>query len=424
MLKKITRSFSSISNYKLPSIEKVLIYNKLTAFEYHKHRYTTYFATTKVVDAHYEHQDSLATLKQALYDYGIQPCNIKTVQTRHQGYNLLYKNGQEDSIDKYHFPPKDFFQPDLIIAIGGDGTFLRASHLIHPKLKTLHVPIVGINSNPKFSEGRLMLKTPNPEDPIDVKLKKLFNSHKIEVTTRNRIQVTLTTKNRLNFVPKDFYDELPLNEIRTLNPKNIHDPDYFKRLNKRYARQGYKSAELPIVALNDVYVGERGASMVSNLEISFRSSETNEIIELAKQKSSGVVFCTGTGSTGWTNSINKITDSVTKSVLANIQAIRPNLTLNETEIQKITQRVNERRTVFDPETPAMGMTFREAINNSISSAIKSSNFVFTDEASVKSRLHHGLITIDGSTFHSFPSGSSINLEMNKKMAIKCITGFQ
>lgn len=36
---------------------------------------------------------------------------------------------------------------DLVIAVGGDGTFLRTSHYIE------HIPHLGVNSNPKLKEG-------------------------------------------------------------------------------------------------------------------------------------------------------------------------------------------------------------------------------------------------------------------------------
>lgn len=42
---------------------------------------------------------------------------------------------------------------DLIIPVGGDGTFLLTSNLIVNSDK----PILGINSNPEYSEGFLML---------------------------------------------------------------------------------------------------------------------------------------------------------------------------------------------------------------------------------------------------------------------------
>ena len=38
---------------------------------------------------------------------------------------------------------------DLVITLGGDGTFTRAAHIVHSSL------ILGINSNPKKSEGAL-----------------------------------------------------------------------------------------------------------------------------------------------------------------------------------------------------------------------------------------------------------------------------
>ena len=51
---------------------------------------------------------------------------------------------------------KLFQNKDLIIAVGGDGTFLMASHFIFDK-----TPILGVNSDPRFKEGFFMTSEKN-----------------------------------------------------------------------------------------------------------------------------------------------------------------------------------------------------------------------------------------------------------------------
>lgn len=60
---------------------------------------------------------------------------------------------------------------DVIIPIGGDGTFLLAAGRANPLFSQIQhkIPVVGFNSDPKRSEGRLMLPkhySSNPEDAV------------------------------------------------------------------------------------------------------------------------------------------------------------------------------------------------------------------------------------------------------------------
>lgn len=72
--------------------------------------------------------------------------------------------------------------------------------------------------------------------------------------------------------------------------------------------QGFDSNEIAggrILALNDVFIGEKNSAKVSYYEVSpelqKRYSEQVAIDDepAVKQKSSGVIVCTGTGSTSW-----------------------------------------------------------------------------------------------------------------------------
>lgn len=58
---------------------------------------------------------------------------------------------------------------DIIVPIGGDGTFLLAAGRASPlfALSQQKTPIVGFNSDPQRSEGRLMLPKQYSENPAD-----------------------------------------------------------------------------------------------------------------------------------------------------------------------------------------------------------------------------------------------------------------
>lgn len=71
-----------------------------------------------------------------------------------------------------------FNSKDLIITVGGDGTFIRASHFIQDAF------IIGINSEPKTSEGAWISIKANEIKKIEEIFKGKFNTRKV-----NRINV-------------------------------------------------------------------------------------------------------------------------------------------------------------------------------------------------------------------------------------------
>ena len=129
---------------------------------------------------------------------------------------------------------KDLFQDkDLIITIGGDGVFIRAACFLK------ETPILGINSEPEFSEGAL---TSIDETQIS-SLKKILNGgYKIKEMERIKI-----TKN---------------------------------------------NTELPHFALDEIYVGASTQFHTSRYKIKCKGKEE-------EQRSSGVIIATSSGSNAW-----------------------------------------------------------------------------------------------------------------------------
>ncbi len=76
-----------------------------------------------IVPAHEEHVSTVATVKEALAHAGAEVVRIRTAEFDDRGL-------------------------DLVVTVGGDGTLLRASHSVGPR-----VPILAINSAPTYSVG-------------------------------------------------------------------------------------------------------------------------------------------------------------------------------------------------------------------------------------------------------------------------------
>ncbi len=98
--------------------------------------------------------------------------------------------------------PKQIKKSNLIIVVGGDGTFIRASHHLDSK-----IPIFGINPDPKKTEGFFTRAT---VDDYQEKLDKIIGG-KYDTLMLNRLKVTINGKP---------LPELALNDAAFLNKKS------------------------------------------------------------------------------------------------------------------------------------------------------------------------------------------------------------
>jgi NAD+ kinase len=134
--------------------------------------------------------------------------------------------------------PGELKNIDLVVSIGGDGTALSASHFLVDK------PILAVNSDPEKSEGALTTLT---IDDLERKLDEI-KSNKFKVEKLERIEVEINGK--------------------------LQNP----------------------LALNEIFIANERAYLVSKYKIKLKHE--GKIVE-EEQKSSGLIFSTGTGSTAW-----------------------------------------------------------------------------------------------------------------------------
>ncbi len=146
---------------------------------------------------------------------------------------LIEKLGIDYTFVEVRDLKRELLDVDLVITAGGDGTFIRAANYLK------EVPILGINSEPEFSEGAL---TSLNDDELDV----------------------------LEEILKGDYDIVKRPRIKVI----------------------FNGKELDQLALNDVYVGSTTHFHSSRYIIKFNGSSE-------EQRSSGVLFSTGSGSSAW-----------------------------------------------------------------------------------------------------------------------------
>lgn len=227
-----------------------------------------------------------------------------------------------------------------------------------------------------------------------------------------------------DFKIRDFFgkinNDFPCAQLNIKKTKCSSDPEFF------YSRT------LDVMALNDVYIGEKHTSLVSNLDLKYKTKDQSYYktedswIDHLPQKNSGVVLTTGTGSTGWSSSINYINTEAVRTVLQKFRQegliqrhpFNRDRIANE-ELARITEEINEARTTFSGTENYLGLTFREPIRNKISS-LDDSNYLKISCLQAKSKLKDGFISIDGTIYYDFSRGSIVDVICDPKYAIECL----
>ncbi len=121
-------------------------------------------------------------------------------------------------LERSKFDKESLKDYDLIVSVGGDGTFLRASHFAYSR------PVLGINSNTETSEGVLCSAT---KHNLEEKLVRIAaGKFTVKKFTRVRVSFLNTGSN---------YDAL--NEIYIGSATPYHTSRYILKLNKIKERQ-------------------------------------------------------------------------------------------------------------------------------------------------------------------------------------------
>src|SRR3989338_1378233 len=139
---------------------------------------------------------------------------LQAVEKTLKKYNVNYTVSKREGLNK-----KAFQNKELVIAVGGDGTFLRASHFIFD-----NTPILGVNSDPKRKEGFFMAAT---RKDFDGKFSKIANN-KFKIKKLNRLEAYLNNKK----IP-----ELALNEFYISSKKEYHTARYYLTIKGKRERQ-------------------------------------------------------------------------------------------------------------------------------------------------------------------------------------------
>lgn len=119
-----------------------------------------------------------------------QKSTLEIVENTLKKYKINYKLANRDKLNKNQFHNKD-----LAIAVGGDGTFLRAAQFIDKQL------LFGVNSDVKNKEGFFMKSDKNN---FEKKLKKIIYN-KFKIRKLPRLEAYISNEKIETFALNEFF---------------------------------------------------------------------------------------------------------------------------------------------------------------------------------------------------------------------------
>ncbi|KAH8407588.1 hypothetical protein KR222_007492 [Zaprionus bogoriensis] len=299
---------------------------------------------------------------------------------------------------------------DVIVPVGGDGTFLLSANRASPlfALSQQKTPIVGFNSDPQHSEGRLMLPkqySDNPAEAVD-----RIKTGDFKWMHRSRIRTTLLGSNGTIPESTDLFRHTTVKMEQVVTSPELLDQDMANKYKAKMKRV------LPYLALNEVFIGEHLSARVSHLQLVLDHQDL-----VNKTKCSGLCVSTGTGSTSWHTSINRITARDVGDLLRSLPDA------NSLDVQQMLDNAEEiahrynQGLLFPPDDPRLCYSIREQICVGVwpsPKSFKSRDFV--QSIFIKSHCIDANLVIDGSICYPFNDGAKVLLEVHPEDALLTI----
>ncbi|XP_055687911.1 NAD kinase 2, mitochondrial isoform X2 [Lutzomyia longipalpis] len=380
------------------SLKRALIVAKLSRYEFEKRRYPDLNSTQLE-----EKIRGRGTDYDSLIHFNEMHSNFRKSVVdafRHCGVEVRV-------VDRHSITKESITWADIIVPVGGDGTFLmaasRADFINAPTGRK--VPVVGFNSDPESSEGRLMLPKVYSADTKSA-IERIMN-HNFTWMHRSRIRITHLASNGNLPEAIDLHEHKGNNmEHLSLEPELLdsHEQELYDAKVKR---------TLPYLALNEVFIGETLSARVSHLQLRADGVVTNT-------KCSGLCVSTGTGSTSWHTSINRLSPKNVEELLTILR--QGNHLVGHLDANEIAREYN-RRLVFPPDDPRLCYSIREEIRVGVWPNPKGGmeSRAFASKLFIQSRCLDASLVIDGSISYPFNDGAKVVLETRPEDALLTIS---
>lgn len=394
LCRSVTTSFQKVKTTFKPKTAVVL--SKVTRYEFEKQTHQNFtekqlqqYLESKRSDyeglcaRHQHHQYCVDLIEKELRKHGIE---VKVVQRFDLDSDLIN-------------------WADVIFTAGGDGTFLLTAN----KVRSNDKPVIGLNTDPSRSAGCLCLpKDKYSASQCDAAIKRLL-AGEFRWLQRQRIRITVSGHTE-KLAPIELKDQqLLYHEHRFLEHVNEHEVNQKPVLSDENGRTDV----LPIVALNEVFIGEALSSRVSYYEMKIDNEPR------IKEKSSGVTICTGTGSTSWHFHINQLSTDAVDNILriSNSLSDCTSPLENKALIKEITKRFNK-SLVFDPSELRMAYTIRDPVRNDVYNVPSVKGFA--NKIQMRSRMWDAHLVIDGGFSFKFNDGAMATFEIHEEDALKSV----
>lgn len=380
-------------------LRRAVVLSKLSRFEYLRRQHN---------DLTEQQLETYLRDRGTDYDVLVRHHNLHQEFEEHVKSSLVKHDVEIQVVDRFNYCEEQVSWADIVFAAGGDGTFLLAASRV-PDNTT---PVVGLNSDPSRSEGRLCLSpqcSDNLEEMID-KLKRGEFTWKF----RNRIRITMKGK-------EIFQSPTELHEPELLEPHHRFF-DCMTELQKLRASQSSENAavrqhRLPILALNEVFIGEKLSARVSYFEM-----RVNNESSAWRVKSSGLCVTTGTGSTSWHLSMNRLTEHSVNEVIRILgkegvvsSTVDPGLA------SRVAQKYND-GLAFTSDNMDMCYTIRDLISAEVWPSPKGiPPRGHVQRLEVCSRCFDAGLVVDGTVFFNFNDGTSVVLEICPEDSLRTIS---
>ncbi|KAL3288078.1 hypothetical protein HHI36_002529 [Cryptolaemus montrouzieri] len=372
------------------SLNKVLVLTKMTRYDYEKLKYK------ELNSQQFENMlKARGTNLEKLKHHNIlQKTNVEKIVKIliDLGSDVRVVN-RKIHIFRYSYNKDAVSWADCIVPAGGDGTYLLAASLIRNR----SIPVIGINSDPTRSEGYLCLPkkySTNPKEAFE-KVK----SGQFQWKYRSRIRTKIVGATRME--PELLHHEIPSYNVEKVIGKGWEDID------------SNGSRTLPVLALNEVFIGETLSARVSHLELNFDNAN-----HFTNTKCSGICICTGTGSTSWHYSINRIPVQ-TVAELLRLMDMDP--TEGKNSLATVYADMYNQNLKFAPDDGRMGFSIRDLISAGVwpdPKGLKSRGFA--KKIVVKSNCDDAYIVVDGGLSFAFNDGTRAIFEMHPEDSLKTV----
>ncbi|XP_020814615.1 NAD kinase 2, mitochondrial isoform X1 [Drosophila serrata] len=404
LLQQFAKEYANFTptNFKL---KRALVVTKLSRYEFEQLRHPELSReqleqklrdrgtdVDMVLYLHNLHKDFEKRVVQSFQDVG---CEVKLAS------RLEFRSSLSKDVMRW---------ADLIVPVGGDGTFLLSAGRASPlfALSQQKTPIVGFNSDPLHSEGRLMLPKHYSDNPADAVAR--IKSGDFKWMHRSRVRTTFLGNNGKIPESTDLFRHTEVKMEQVTTKPELLEKDMARKYKAKMKRV------LPYLALNEVFIGEHLSARVSHLQLVLDHQDL-----INKTKCSGLCVSTGTGSTSWHTSINRITSRYVEDLLRSL----PNSSLPEVaklleNTEEIAQQYN-RNLLFAPDDPRLCYSVREQICVGVwpmPKTFKERDFV--QSVFVKSHCLDANLVIDGSIMYPFNDGAKALLEVHPEDALLTI----